>query len=150
MESCAVLQDACGDIAKKQQQQTPAAATPATASSLPFASHMAQLVVGSVQVTLRVLKMNGSTLIFLGTTDAERVDEFAMAMPSRPPSKQIVSTTFLGESGQSDSLVLANKLAMRYGRQFYVSFNLQMDAVTRAQFEAALVSYMQKNLEMFV
>ncbi|XP_023176815.1 uncharacterized protein LOC111603454 [Drosophila hydei] len=149
MESCAVLQAACGDVAKKEETPTAEAAA-APASAAPFASHMAQLIVGAVQVTLRVLKMNGSTMILLSNTNAERMDEFAMAMPSRPPSTQIVSTTFLGESGQSDSVVLANKLAKRYGRQFYVSFNLQMDSVTHAQFEAALVNYMKQNLEMFV
>lgn len=147
MESCAVLptqqMEACGNAPKQQQMPLPAAGEA-------FSSHMAQLNAGALQVTLRVLKMNGSTMLFLSGKDAERLDEFAIAMPARPPSQQIVSTTFMGESGQSDSVVLATKLSMRYRRQFYVSMNLQLDSMARNQFESALVSYMQSNLELFV
>ncbi|XP_064541437.1 uncharacterized protein LOC135430621 [Drosophila montana] len=146
MESCAVLPtqqvEAGGDGPSKQQMPLGAGEA--------FTSHMAQLNAGALQVTLRVLKMNGSTMLFLSGKDAERLDEFAIAMPARPPSQQIVSTTFMGESGQSDSVVLATKLSMRYRRQFYVSMNLRLDSMTRTQFESALVSYMQNNLELFV
>ncbi|EDW01723.1 uncharacterized protein LOC6559177 [Drosophila grimshawi] len=140
MESCALTQQKdAGVAAEKQQVQMEL-----------FTSHMAQLDAGTLQCTLRVLKMNGSTMIFLSGKESERLDEFAVAMPARPPCKQIVATTFMGSSGHSDSLVLATKLSTRYGRQFYVSFNLALDAMTRPLFEKALVDYMQQNLKLFV
>ncbi|KAH8415794.1 hypothetical protein KR222_001128 [Zaprionus bogoriensis] len=115
-----------------------------------FSSHQAQLDTGVVQCTLRVLKMNGSTLLILNGSAADRLDELAVAMPARPPSKETVATTFIGESGQSDSLVLASKLSARYARQFYVSMNLQLDNITRPIFEQALVGYMQEHLKLFL
>ncbi|ALC42342.1 CG13319, partial [Drosophila busckii] len=116
----------------------------------PFSSHMAQLDAGALQCTLRVLKMNGSTMLFINDKEMERLDELAVAMPARPPSQDIVSATFMGDHGQSDSLVLASKLSKRYGRQFYVSMNLQLDLMTRPLFEKALISHMQQQAKFFV
>lgn len=116
----------------------------------PFSSHLAQLDTGVMQCTLRVLKMNGSTMLFLNGSSADRLDELAVAMPARGASKETISTTFIGDPSQSDSLVLATKLSARYARQFYVSMNLQLDNITRPIFEKALVSYMQENLKLFV
>lgn len=116
----------------------------------PFSSHLAQLDTGVMQCTLRVLKMNGSTMLFLNGGSADRLDELAVAMPARGAAKETISTTFIGDPSQSDSLVLATKLSARYARQFYVSMNLQLDNITRPIFEKALVSYMQENLKLFV
>lgn len=116
----------------------------------PFSSHQAQLDTGVIQCTLRVLKMNGSTMLFLNGSAADRLDELAVAMPARGSTKETISTTFIGDPSQSDSLVLATKLSARYARQFYVSMNLQLDHITRPIFEKALVSYMQENLKQFV
>ncbi|KAM8712375.1 hypothetical protein ACLKA7_012831 [Drosophila subpalustris] len=116
----------------------------------PFTSHVAHLDTGVVQCTLRVLKMNGSTMLFLHGKETNRLDEFAVAMPARPPSKDVVATTFMGDHGQTDSLVMAQKLSARYGRQFYVSMNLQLDNITRPVFEKALVTYMKEHLQQFV
>ncbi|XP_060660716.1 uncharacterized protein LOC132794343 [Drosophila nasuta] len=143
MESCAVLkpQQTAGNVAVKGQT---------TAALEPFTSHVAQLDKGLVQCTLRVLKMNGSTMLFLHAKDSNRLDELAVAMPARPPSKDTIGTTFMGESGQSDSLVMATKLSARYGRQFYVSMNIRLDNLTRPVFEKELVTYMKDNLQHFV
>ncbi|KAH8355201.1 hypothetical protein KR093_008275 [Drosophila rubida] len=141
MESCSVLQP--------QQKVTAVNGQPSAALE-PFTSHVAQLDKGLVQCTLRVLKMNGSTMLFLHGKDANRVDEVAVAMPARPPSKDTIGTTFIGESGQSESLVMATKLSARYNRQFYVSMNIQLDNMTRPVFEKELVTYMKDNLNQFV
>ncbi|XP_034477666.1 uncharacterized protein LOC117784125 [Drosophila innubila] len=142
METCAVLtpqQKEAGDVARVQP-----------AAPEPFTSHVAHLDTGVVQCTLRVLKMNGSTMLFLHGKETNRLDELAVAMPTRPPSKDVVATTFMGDHGQSDSLVMASKLSARYRRQFYVSMNLQLDNITRPVFEKTLVDYMKEHLNQFV
>lgn len=142
MESCAVLSPQKGEAGD--------AANKATTGLEPFTSHVANLDTGVVQCTLRVLKMNGSTMLFLHGKETNCLDELAVAMPARPPSKDVIGTTFMGDHGQSDSLVMARKLSARYGRQFYVSMNLQLDNLTRPVFEKALVTYMKDNLSQFV
>ncbi|XP_068147424.1 uncharacterized protein [Drosophila tropicalis] len=119
-------------------------------SFTPFTSHTAYLEAGQANFTLRVLKMNGSTMLFLNAKDREHLDELAVAMPSRIPGQsQAVSSTIIGGHGQTDSSVLAAKLSRRYNRQFYVSLNLKLDRLVGPLFEKALVTYINDNLEKF-
>ncbi|KAH8353994.1 hypothetical protein KR067_008142 [Drosophila pandora] len=115
-----------------------------------FTSHYAQVDAGTLQFTLRALKMPGSTLLFVNSKD-EMLEELALAMPSRDPaSKETIATTILGGYGQTESSVLATKLSTRYQRPFYVSLNLKVDRLVGPLFEKALITYMRDHLEHFV
>ncbi|EDW72345.2 uncharacterized protein Dwil_GK20768 [Drosophila willistoni] len=137
MESLKDQQEGGGDVSKLD-------------SFSPFTSHTANLEAGQTNFTLRVLKMNGSTMLFLNAKDMEILDELAVAMPSRNPGQsQAVSSTIIGGHGQTDSSVLAAKLSRRYNRQFYVSLNLKLDRLVGPLFEKALITYINDHLEKF-
>lgn len=115
-----------------------------------FTSHYAQVDAGTLQFTVRSLKMPGSTLLFVNSKE-EMLEELALAMPSRDPaSKETIATTILGGYGQTESSVLATKLSTRYQRPFYVSLNLKVDRLVGPLFEKALITYMRDHLEHFV
>ncbi|KAH8401340.1 hypothetical protein KR009_004654, partial [Drosophila setifemur] len=116
-----------------------------------FTSHCAHLEAGPSQFTIRVLKMQGSTILFVNSKESEVLEELGVAMPARDPSSgEAISSTILGGYGQTDSSVLAAKLSKRYGRQFYVSMNLRLDRLVAPLFDKALVTYMRDHLEHFV
>lgn len=116
-----------------------------------FTSHSFNLDGGHVQFTVRVLKMQGSTMLIVNGREAETFDELAMAMPDRYDAKgKAISASIMGDRNQTDSSILAEKLSKRYKRQFYVSVNIQLDRLALPLFEKALVTYMHEHLEHFV
>ncbi|XP_016986134.1 uncharacterized protein LOC108049466 [Drosophila rhopaloa] len=116
----------------------------------PFTSHCVHLEAGPSQFTVRALKMQGSTMLFVNPKESEVLEELAVAMPPRnPTSTEPLSSTILGGHGQTDSSVLAAKLSKRYRRQFYVSLNLKLDRLVGPLFEKSLVTYMHDHLEHF-
>ncbi|XP_030387525.1 uncharacterized protein LOC115634107 [Scaptodrosophila lebanonensis] len=115
-----------------------------------FTSHVAKLKAGEDNFILRVLKMNGSTFLIFGAREHEVFEELGMALPMRPPSNEILSSTILGGIGHSDSAALATKLSKRYGRQFFVSLNLKLDRISMPLFDKELSTYMHDHLEYFV
>ncbi|XP_061400744.1 uncharacterized protein LOC133336462 [Musca vetustissima] len=119
-------------------------------SNKTFTSSQGQLLVGDKKYTVRSLKMNGATMMFLGSAEPECLDEMAVAM-QMPQDGQIIGTTILGaQSSITDSQRLAEQFTRRYGRQFFVSFNVQVDRMTAPLLEKQLNEYMRNNKELFV
>ncbi|BFG04242.1 uncharacterized protein DMAD_03256 [Drosophila madeirensis] len=116
-----------------------------------FTSHMTILDNGPAQFIVRVLKMNGSTMLIINSKESEVFDELAVGMPPRDSTKSdALSSTILGGYGQTESSVLAAKLSKRYRRQFFVSLNIGGDRLVTPLFEKSLVTYMQNHLDHFV
>ncbi|XP_075164830.1 uncharacterized protein LOC142237412 [Haematobia irritans] len=113
-----------------------------------FTSSHGQLLVGDQKYSLRTLKMVGSTMIFLSASEPECLDEMAVAM-KMPNDGKIIGTTILGPH-ITESQRMAEQLTRRYNRQFFVSFNVNVDRMTGPILEKHLCAYMNKNKELFV
>ncbi|XP_013099663.1 uncharacterized protein LOC106081934 [Stomoxys calcitrans] len=114
-----------------------------------FTSSQGQLLVGEQKYTVRALKMNGATMVFLSASEPECLDEMAVAM-KMPQDGQIIGTTILGAQSITDSQRLAEQFTRRYGRQFFVSFNVNVDRMTAPLLDKELSAYMNNNQELFI
>lgn len=117
-------------------------------SNATFTSSQGQLLVGEQKYTIRLLKMNAATMVFLSATEPECLEEMAVAM-KMPQDGQIVGTTILGSQSTTESQRMAEKLSKRFGRQFFVSYNVQVDRMTGPLLEKQFSEYVQNNREQF-
>lgn len=113
-----------------------------------FTSSQGQFLVGEQKYLVRTLKMVGATIIFVSANDPECLNEMAVAM-QMPDGRQTIGTTILGAQGVTDSQRMAEQFTRRYGRQFFVSFNAQVDRMTSPLLEKQLCEYMRNNQELF-
>uniref|UniRef100_A0A1A9USS4 Proteasome assembly chaperone 4 n=1 Tax=Glossina austeni TaxID=7395 RepID=A0A1A9USS4_GLOAU len=114
-----------------------------------FTSNSGLLTVGESKYMLRVLKMNGSTMLFISNIEPECLDEIAVAM-EMPQDKKILGTTVFGTNSLSDSQFLAERLSKRFGRQFFVSLNVSTDRMLTPLFQEQLTIYINQHLNDFI
>lgn len=113
-----------------------------------FTSSQGQLLVGEQKYIIRILKMNGSTMVFLSLAEPERLDEIALAM-KMPQDNQVVGTFVLGPQIITDSQRMAEKLCKRFGRHFIVSYNVNVDRMTTPLLEKQLSEYIRAHENQF-
>lgn len=113
-----------------------------------FTSSQGQLLVGEQKYIIRILKMNGSTMVFLSLAEPECLDEIALAM-KMPQDNKVVGTFVLGPQIISDSQRMAEKLCKRFGRQFIVSYNVNVDRMTAPLLEKQLSEYIRTHEDQF-
>ncbi|XP_037827920.1 uncharacterized protein LOC119615937 [Lucilia sericata] len=114
-----------------------------------FTSSRGQLLVGEQKYIIRILKMNGSTMVFLSSAEPECLDEIALAM-KMPQDNKIVGTYILGPQIITDSQRMAEKLCKRFGRHFIVSYNVNVDRMTAPLLEKQLSEYIRAHEDQFV
>ncbi|XP_037951560.1 uncharacterized protein LOC119682245 [Teleopsis dalmanni] len=112
-----------------------------------FKSSAGVIEVGERKIILRVLKMGRATLLFINNTQPEIIDQMALAMCMRN-SNEIVSTAILGDELESQSF--AEKLCKRFGRPFYVSYNIQADRLNRALLDQNIMEYIRNHESEFI
>ena len=115
----------------------------------PFTSSQGQFLVGEQKYTVRVLKMHGSTMVFLSLAEPECLDEIALAM-KMPQDNQVIGTSVCGPQIITDSQRMAEKLCKRFGRQFIVSCNTSVDRMTAPLLEKQLSEYIRAHEDDFV
>ncbi|XP_055837254.1 uncharacterized protein LOC129905728 [Episyrphus balteatus] len=123
----------------------------AAASEIPklepssFSSHHSTFEITETKYSVRILKMNNSTFIYIGINGREFLDEIGLAMPIADSPGNVVNTVALGPQLGCDSQQLAQKLAKRLNKQIYVSCNVPFDRMVMPMLEKNLVKIIQDN-----
>lgn len=85
-----------------------------------WTSHYFTAEISETIYSFRVLKMNGSSFIYVGELGNESLDELAIALPLNDN----VGTTILGTLYGCDSQELAKQFTTRLKKQVFVSYNI--------------------------
>ncbi|XP_059620125.1 proteasome assembly chaperone 4 [Phlebotomus argentipes] len=112
-----------------------------------FTTHLFSASASGQDFTYRVLKMQDSTMIYIGEKSSETFEEMALAMIS--DSGEAVATTILGPLLGCDSQQLAEKVARRLKKQVYISCNVPAERMSRPVIEKHLVDEIKNRPEMF-
>lgn len=81
---------------------------------------------GETKISGHVIKMEESLYLWIGDKNANLMNDFCLALPSKYESEPI-STKLLGPVADTTSMSIAKRLAKKFSMPIYVSFNLQVD-----------------------
>ena len=112
-----------------------------------FKSHYFNATVGDQNYIFRILKMNKSVFIYIGSDGNEVLDEIGVAMPMQ--NNEIVGTTALGPLIGCESKEFSMKLAKKLNKQVYISCNVPVDRMVRPLIEKCLSDEIKAHPEHF-
>jgi len=81
------------------------------------------------QLCFRVLAMDASVFIYVGSKDNERLDDFSLAIESN-------GTTVMGSSESNE---MAQKISARLAKPVFISCNTTLDRITKGLVEQRLI-----------
>lgn len=110
-----------------------------------FHNHFFAGDVSGQAMNFRVLKMEDSLFIYIGTKDSETFDDIGLAM-LLPNKKEAISTSLIGSTESRD---IAQKLSLRLNKPVFISCNTSMDRITRPLIEKILLQEVTERPEFF-
>ncbi|XP_033218389.1 proteasome assembly chaperone 4-like [Belonocnema kinseyi] len=112
-----------------------------------FKFHEFMTQVGEIKVAGHILKMEDSLYLWVGEKSKDIMDDFSLAFPSKYESQPVV-TKLLGPVADTTSNNIAKRLAKKFGKPVYVSFNLQADNLSLPGIEKSLHDELKKCLHL--
>jgi hypothetical protein len=110
-----------------------------------FHNHFFAADVSGQTINFRVLKMEDSLFIYIGTKDSETFDEIGLAM-LLPGKKEAISTSVVGSTESRD---IAQKLSLRLNKPVFISCNANVDRITGPLIEKMLLQEITERPEFF-
>ncbi|XP_036331311.1 uncharacterized protein LOC118742976 [Rhagoletis pomonella] len=111
-----------------------------------FTSCSTNLDIKGIKLTIRMLRMNAATMVFISHQGKESLNEMGIAFPAMGEGMIPSSTTLFGPEHGANSQRLADLWSKRYKRQFIVSCNVQTNDVDVPVVEKAVGDWIRANL----
>lgn len=113
-----------------------------------FTGHRFSADIGDTLYTYRILRMDQSLFVYIGTAEQELFTEMAVAMPMVANNSECIATTIIGEQLCS-SHELAAQFARRLQKQVYVSCNVPTEREIRPALTRRFVDEVRQCPEHF-
>lgn len=114
-----------------------------------FASHFFKAEIAGLKSTIinyRILKMENSVFIYIGSKDDEQLNGLALGLLIPNQSEKSTSTAILESQESKD---MAQKLSIRLNKPVFVSCNVNLDRHTAPIVEKHLIEEIKERPECF-
>lgn len=105
--------------------------------------------VGEVRISCQIIKMDKSLYVWVGDCNEKSMKDLALAFAmENNPKKLPVTTKILGSIADEISTNIASRLASKYGKPVYVSFNLTVDNLILPRIERRIHEEFKQHPEL--
>ncbi|XP_012274958.1 proteasome assembly chaperone 4 isoform X2 [Orussus abietinus] len=118
----------------------------ATEKLLPcsFQFHDFVLPVGDLQISCQIIKMEDSFYLWVGDFNERAMNDLSLAIMTKY-EVQPVSTRLMGSVADATSTNMAQRLAKKYGKPVYVSFNVTTNNLLLPGIEKAIQEHFKNH-----